>query len=87
MDNQTALSLVTEDYDDKDYDIIEWGVDDGHVKHDTTAYYSVFLRKSDDTYWKVNYHTSYNYGLDEDNVYGSQVEKKEVVKTIWVSIK
>jgi hypothetical protein len=87
MEIETALDIITEDYDDADYEVIEDMVDDGHVKHDTTAYYSIVLRKSDNTYWKIRYHTSYNYGFDEHSVDVSQVEKAEVVQTIWKVVK
>lgn len=83
MNEQIALSLVQEDYDESEYEPIEECVDDGHVKHDSTNYYSIFLRKSDMTYWQINYTISYDNGLDDDSVYAYQVEKKEVVTTIW----
>lgn len=83
MDTQVALELVREDYDGDEYEAVEEYVDDGHAKHDSTNYYSVFLRKSDNTYWRVSYTTSYNYGLDEYSVYANQVVKKEVAKTVW----
>ena len=84
MDEQTALKLITEDYDGSDYTAVVEGVDDGHHKHDSTYYYSVYQRKSDNTFWKVNFSCSYNYGLDEYSVYICEVEKKEVLTVKWV---
>jgi len=84
MDDKTALDLVRKDYDDKEYEAIETRVDGGHLKHDVTLYYGVYLRKSDNTYWQVFYECSYNYGLDDFSVTANQVEKKEVVKIEWV---
>lgn len=86
MDAQVALELVREDYDEDEYEAVEEYVDDGHAKHDSTNYYSIFLRKSDNTYWKVSFTTSYKYGLDEDSVYTNQVVKKEVTKTVWWAV-
>lgn len=86
MDGQTALDLILEDYDENEYEVVEAYVEDGHAKHDATNYYSIFLRKLDNTYWKVNFIRSYNYGLDEDSVYASQVIKKEVTKTVWMHL-
>ena len=87
MDDKTALDLVREDCDDKEYEAIETDVDGGHLKHDVTLYYCVYLRKSDNTYWQVFYECSYNEGLDNYSVHATQVEKKEVVTTEWVSVK
>jgi hypothetical protein len=87
MDYETALDLVREDYDDEEYKAIETDVDGGPLKHDVTLYYCVYLRKSDNTYWKVFYEYSYNKGLDDSSVTATQVEKKEVVTIEWVSVK
>jgi hypothetical protein len=84
MDDQIAIGLI-QDEGVEGYEAIEDGVDAGHFKLDITDYYSVFLRKSDNTYWQVNYQISYNYGLDEESIYFYQVEKKEVVTTVWVA--
>ena len=86
MDEETALMLVQEDYNPEEYEEIERWVDDGYFKHDCTCYYSIFLRKSDNTYWKVNFMSSYRDGLDEYSTYANQVEKKEVVKTMWMAV-
>ena len=83
MDTETALSIIEEDYDDSEYEIVEDMVDDGHEKHDSTNYYSIVLRKSDNTFWKVSYTISYEDGLDEYSVYASEVEKKQVVTHLW----
>ena len=87
MDEQTALLLVQEDYDDSEWENIEDCVDNGHSKHDATNYYSVFRRLSDNTYWMVHFTTSYNYGLDGYSVFAQQVRKEEVVTTKWVPTK
>ena len=87
MDGKTALDLVREDYDDKEYEAIETNVDGGHLKHDVTLYHCVYLRKSDNTYWQVLYECSYREGLDAFSVTAIQVEKKEVVTIEWVSVK
>ena len=87
MDDKTALDLVREDYDDKEYEAIETNVDVGHLKHDVTLYYCVYLRKSDNTCWQVFYECSYSEGLDASSVYTVQVEKKEVVTIEWVGVK
>ena len=84
MDNYTALKLIREDYDGSDYTAVEEWVDDGHVEHDTTSYYSIFLRKADMTYWIIRFHSSYKCGLDEYSVYAQEAEKKERVITEWV---
>lgn len=86
MDEQTAIDLIQENYEEDDYESVEEFVDDGHAKHDATNYYSIFLRKSDNTYWKVSFTSSYNWGLDEASVYASQVNKKEVTKTVWMHL-
>lgn len=85
MDYQIALNLIQEDYNESDYEPIEEWVDDGHWKHDLTQYYSIFLRKSDNTFWKVSFMSSYNEGLDEDSVEFHGVNKKEVTLIKWVS--
>ena len=85
MDEQTALLLVQEDYNENEYEMIEEFVDEGHSKHDATNYYSIALRKVDNTYWKINFINSYNYGLDEYSVYAYQVEKREVITVKWVA--
>ena len=87
MDDKTALDLVWEDCDDKEYEAIETNVDVGHLKHDVTLYYGVYLRKSDSTYWQVFYECSCSEGLDASSVYTVQVEKKEVLTIEWVSVK
>ena len=87
MDEQTALLLVQEDYIGSEYEVIEEWIDDGHRKHDATNYYNIVLRKGDNTYWKINFISSYNNGLDEYSVYACQVEKKEVVTVEWVTKK
>ena len=86
MDEQTAMSLVKGYYDGGDYEVIVVDVDDGHVKHDSTAYYDVYKRKSDGSFWKVRYSSSYNYGLDDYSISVVQVVEKEVTKTEWVSV-
>lgn len=83
MDKQTAIKLVQEDYDENEYELLEF-VDDGHFKHDVTRYYSVFLRKTDKTYWRVSFMISYNYGLDDYSVEAYEVKKKEVTTVTWV---
>lgn len=85
MDEKTALDLIQEDYEGDEYEVVEDCVDDGHAKHDSTNYYSIFLRKEDNTYWKVSFTFSYNYGLDEYSVMVDQVVKKEVITTEWVT--
>lgn len=85
MDEQTALLLVRENYNEDEYGVIEKWVDDGHEKHDATNYYNIVLRKGDNTYWKINFTSSYSYGLDEVSVYAHQVEKREVVTVQWVA--
>ena len=84
MDEQTALDLVMGKYGGDDYNAVVEDVDDGHEKHDITNYYSVYQCKSDNTFWKVNYSVSYNYGLDEYSVYFCEVEKEEVLTVTWV---
>lgn len=86
MDEQTAIDLVLEDYYEDAYEMVEDWVDEGHFKHDSTHYYNIVLRKGDNTYWKINFISSYEYGLDEYSVYAHQVEKKEIVTAEWVSI-
>tara|TARA_R110000851_G_scaffold9707_5_gene35842 strand:+ start:675 stop:944 length:270 start_codon:yes stop_codon:yes gene_type:complete len=86
MDEQVALLLIQEDYDDSKWEIVADKVDDGHSKHDATSYYSVFNRLSDNTYWMVSFTISYSYGLDEHSVYALQVKKEEVVRTEWVIV-
>jgi hypothetical protein len=86
MDYETALNLAQENYDARDYEAIEENVDAGHLKHDTTLYYGVYLRKLDNTYWQVFYACSYNDGFDEDSVEVRQVEKKEVVTVEWEAL-
>ena len=83
MDEETALLLVREDYNENEYEMIEEWVDDGHSKHDATNYYNIVLRKADNTYWKIDFISSYDYGLDDCSVYAYQVEKREVVTVEW----
>jgi hypothetical protein len=87
MDYETALNLARQDYDEEEYEPIKEYVDAGHLKHDYTLYYDVYLRKSDNTYWQVFYECSYNDGLDKESVTAAQVEKKEVVTVEWVAVK
>lgn len=84
MDEETALMLVQEDYNPEEYEVIESWVDAGNFEYDRACYYSIFLRKSDNTYWKVIFY--YSQSLGGYNTYAHQVEKEEVVKTMWVSI-
>lgn len=83
MDSQTALKLVQEDYDENEYEPLEF-VDDGHFKHDMTRYYGIFLRKADNTYWRVNFTISCDNGLDDNSVEAYEVKKKEVTTVTWV---
>jgi len=85
MDEQTALNMLREDYLYSEYEAVEEWVDDGHQKHDITSYYSIFLRKRDNTFWKVCFLYSYSHGLDEYGVRAFEVEKKEVKTVEWVS--
>lgn len=84
MDNETALDIIREDYDDSEYEVVEGCVDDGHSKHDSTNYYSVVQRLSDKTFWKILFTSSYNYGIDEYSIYTCEVEKVEVVRHKWI---
>lgn len=84
MDNETALDIIREDYDDSEYEVVEGCVDDGHYKHDSTNYYSVVQRLSDKTFWKILFTSSYNYGIDKYSIYTCEVEKKEVITHSWV---
>lgn len=86
MDNKTALDIVRCRYDENLYKVIEEAVDDGHVKHDVTACYDIAHDLTDDTYWRIGYHTSYECGLYEYSISTRQVEKTEVVKTVWVPV-
>jgi hypothetical protein len=86
MNNETALNIIQEEYDEDEYEVIEVG-EDGFVKHDITAYYIIVLRKSDSTYWNIAYLSSYNYGLEEDSVRVEQVKKVEFVQTVWRAVK
>jgi hypothetical protein len=87
MELKTAIAILHEDYDEDEYEIIEDCVDDGHVKHDVTAYYTIVLRKSDNTFWQLNWTVSYNWGINDDDVSAIQVKKEEVVKTVWKVVK
>lgn len=84
MDNETALDIIREDYDESEYEVIEDSVDDGHLKHDINKYYHIVQRLSDKTFWKILFMSSYNYGLDEYSIYACEVEKVEVVRHKWV---
>jgi len=86
MNNETALNIIQEEYDEDEYEVIEVG-EDGFVKHDVTAYYIIVSRKSDNTHWKIGYHSSYNYGLDEYSIWVEQVKKVEFVQTVWRAVK
>lgn len=85
MNPETALEIIREDYDESAYTVIEDNVDDGHVKHDSTAYYTIVQRQSDKTFWMISFTASYNYGLDEDSISTSEVERKEITTYKWVS--
>jgi hypothetical protein len=85
MDYETALSIAREDYDPEQYEVIEGWVDDGHIKHDITLYYSIIRRKVDNTFWKVEFMVSYSDGLDIDNIESWEVERKEVVTIAWMA--
>lgn len=87
LNEELALALITEDYDAAEWQSVEGDVDAGHVKHDITAYYSIFKRLSDNTFWKVSFDISYDYGLDEYSVYSEQVQKVEVITTRWKTVK
>jgi len=83
MKHETALSLVMGDFCDTEFLIVEDTEDNGHYKHDSTDYYTVALRKSDNSYWMINFVMSYSYGLDEDSLHILEVEKVEVTRTEW----
>lgn len=87
MEIKTAIAILDEYYNEDEYEIIEDCVDNGHVKHDTTAYYTIVLRKSDNTFWGLNFVSSYSYGREDDSIAVVQVEKTEVVRTIWKVVK
>jgi hypothetical protein len=87
MELKTAIAILDEDYDEDVYEIIEDRVDDGHVKHDVTAYYTIVLRKSDNTFWQLGWTASYTWGIDDDDVSAIQVKKEEVVMTVWKVVK
>lgn len=84
MDNETALGIIQEDYDESEYMVMEEWVDDGHSKHDSTNYYSIVQRLSDKTFWKIMFTSSYNNGIDEYSIYTCEVEQKEVITHTWV---
>jgi len=83
MKHETALSLVMGDFCDTEFLIVEDTIDNGHFKHDSTGYYIVALRKSDNSYWRINFVMSYNWGIDEDSLYTQEVEKVEFTRTEW----
>ncbi len=85
MDQETALEIIREDYNESTYTVIEDSVDAGHVKHDSTAYYTIVQRQSDKTFWRISFTVSYNYGLDEYSISTSEVKKKEITTYKWVS--
>lgn len=86
MDFETALSLVTEDHDEKEYTLITDWVDDGHSKHDYTDYYIIALSKVDNTFWRINFTSSYSYGVSEDYLFWYKVKKKAVTQEVWVQV-
>lgn len=84
MNEEIAISIAKEDYDGDKYQYVESG-EDGFVKHDITAYYTVVKQLSDNTFWRISYYCSYNYGFDQDSVMYSKVKAVEKVCTVWVS--
>jgi hypothetical protein len=87
MDTKTAIAILHEDYNKDEYEIIEDRVDYWHVKHYTTAYYTIVLRKSDNTFWRLGWVASYNGGIEGVDVDVIQVKKEEVVMTVWKVVK
>lgn len=84
MDTETALSILAEDYDESLYKILEFWENEGHFKHDLTKCRSIVKRKSDNTFWKISFIFSYEYGLDKCSVEAYEVEKKAVTTYQWV---
>lgn len=85
MNEEIAIDIINEDYDEDDYQFVEGG-EDGFVKHDITAYYIIVKQLSDNTFWQVSYHSSYEYGFDEYSVMYHKVKKVEKVTTAWVAL-
>lgn len=84
MNEEIAIRIATEDYDKADYQYVESG-EDGFVKHDITAYYIIVKQLSDNTFWQISYHNSYNYGFDKYSFTYHKVKKVEKVITTWVA--
>lgn len=83
MKRKEALDILYETYDKEKYEVLEGG-EDYFVKHDITRYYTVVLRKSDNTTWKICYDSSYEYGLNDYSVEVFEAEKEEITTTVWV---
>ena len=82
MNEELAYRLVAEDITDEEE--AEWlevlyDVDNGHVKHDVTEYYSIYKHKPTGKLYQIFYSQSYEYGMDE---YVTFQEVEEVEKTI-----
>lgn len=84
MNEEIAIRIAKEDYDEGNYQYVEGG-EDGFVKHDITAYYIIVKQLSDNTFWQISYYSSYNYGFDEYSVSWWKVRAVEKVITSWVA--
>jgi hypothetical protein len=82
MNEEIAIRIATEGCDEDDYQYVEDG-EDGSVKHDITAYYIIVKQLSDNTFWQISYHSSYNYGFDEHSVIWWRVKPVEKVIISW----
>jgi hypothetical protein len=87
MELKTAIAILHEDYNKDEYEIIEDCVDYWQVKHDTTAYYTIVWRKYDNTFWRLSWLASCNWGIEDVDVDVTQVKKEEFVMTVWKVVK
>ena len=82
MDQEFAVRLVFEDLLDEEYaiwDCVEEGEGPGHKRN--RGWYQIW--ENGGQFWKIEYYTSYDEGIDEDSVSFRQVEKKEKIVVFY----
>ena len=86
MDKDLAFALVFEEdhpqYDD--YEFLVHHEDDGHVKHDFTAYHHIVKNKHTGDLYQIDYCCSYEHGLDEYSIYYNPVVAREVTTIEYI---
>ena len=82
MDHEFAGRLVFEDLTEEEAEVwnyVEEGEGPGHKRN--RGWYQIW--RNNGQYWKIEYYTSYDDGIDEDSLTFRKVERKEKVVVFY----